>query len=98
MVTRFVKYIIIGSGVMMAKACTVSMDQIDTCLEGLPPNIELEFEGPRAAIDNEKNIHELNTLLDICSAPNKESINIPEIKKCCKHCHVREFLFNNFCL
>jgi|TARA_B110000967_G_C18757912_1_gene496313 hypothetical protein len=78
--------------------CSVQQNVIVKCIEVLPENTEIDFQQVRKTIDRPESIYELDSLLDLCSGPDKETITPNEIISCTeKSCFVRDWMFEHFC-
>mgnify|MGYP006081276933 FL=1 len=78
--------------------CDLKQSVIEKCIENLPENEPIEFRQIRKMLDELGSSYELDSLLDLCSGPDKEDISPLEIVKCtAQSCFVRSWVFHHFC-
>lgn len=78
--------------------CELKESVIEKCIENLPENDPIEFRLIRKLLDDLGSSYELDSLLDLCSGPDKEYITPSEILKCTSQsCFVRNWMFEHFC-
>lgn len=78
--------------------CDLKQSVIEKCIENLPENEPIEFRQIRKMLDELGSSYELDSLLDLCSGPDKEDITPFEIVKCtAQSCFVRSWVFHHFC-